>query len=125
MSNNIPLTPAEVLISSAVRSVGKREFLKTVEKMFGVNQAKTTKLRQKQAVAAEHQCGARVKGLRTGIKIGRFVLFEQARCPRREVDAATHLCPIHTNQVKKLGALPLGMHSEPLTEEQQRTFAQA
>lgn len=129
MSDNQPKTPAEILISSVVRSVGKREFLKTVEKMFGNKTATKVggarKPRTKQEVNAEEQCVARVKGGRTGIKIGRFVLFESARCDRKEVDGSTHLCAIHTNQTKKFGSLPFGVSSEPLTEEQAKTFVPA
>lgn len=132
MSDNNTNTPAEILISSAVRTVGKREFLKTVASMFHLSvggsanatakQAKERKPRTKQEVPAELQCVARIKGARTGIKIGRFVLFESARCDRKEVDGSSHLCAIHTNQVKKFSALPFGIASDPLTEEQTKTF---
>ncbi len=128
MSDNQVKTPAEILISSAVQSVGKREFLKTVALLFGVGakQVKPVptqrKPRVKQVVPAEQQCVARVKGARTGIKIGRFVLFESQRCDRKEVDGSSHLCAIHTNQVKKLNNLPFGIATEPLTEEQAKTF---
>ena len=130
MSDNHSQTPAEILISSVVRSIGKREFLKTVEKMFSLsNKISSTKVvasqrkpRTKQEVPAELQCVARVKGARTGIKIGRFVLFESSRCDRKEVDGSSHLCAIHTNQVKKFSALPFGIASDPLTEEQAKTF---
>ena len=130
MSDNTVKTPAEILISSAVHTVGKREFLKTVASMFHLSanggttakQVKERKPRTKQAVPVEQQCVARVKGARTGIKIGRFVLFESARCDRKEVDGSTKLCAIHMNQVKKFSSLPFGIASEPLTEEQTKTF---
>ena len=94
--------------------------------MFGSHPAqqgpKARKPRTKHEVPAEEQCVARVKGVRTGIKIGRFVLFESSRCDRKQVDVGSHLCAIHTNQVKKMQALPFGIASEPLTEEQAKTF---
>ena len=126
MSDNKTQTPAEILIRSAVQTVGKREFLKTVAAVFGSHPAqsapKVRKPRTKQEVPAEEQCVARVKGARTGIKIGRFVLFESARCDRKQVNGSSHLCAIHTNQVKKSSVLPFGIASEPLTEEQAKTF---
>ena len=134
MSDNQNKTPAEILIRSAVHTVGKREFIKTVASLFGTKKdtaskvggattaAVTRKPRTKHEVPFELQCVARVKGARTGIKIGRFVLFESARCDRKEVDGSSHLCAIHTNQVKKTGALPFGKAADALTEEQQKTF---
>ncbi len=130
MSDNQYQTPAEILIRSAVHTVGKREFLKTVASLFGTKKVVPTKVggsstrkpRTKHEVPAEQLCAARVKGVRTGIKIGRFVLFESSRCDRKEVDGSTHLCAIHTNQVKKVGSLPFGLAADPLTEEQQKTF---
>jgi hypothetical protein len=116
---------AEILIHSAVKTVGKREFLKGVEKIFGkgeVQQSTNRKKRELHEVKEEEQCCARVKGPRTGIKIGRFVLFEQARCTRKQIDGTTHLCSICTNRVKKFGSLPYGRLADPLTEEERKTF---
>ncbi len=121
MSNNTIQTPAEILISSAVKTVGKREFLKTVENIFGIPQ-KTSGSRTKKTVSQEHQCEARVKGERTGFKNGRFVLIEQARCDRKEVSTDSHLCAIHSNQVAKFGSLPHGRATEELTEELKNIF---
>jgi hypothetical protein len=119
MSDNTIQTPAEILISSAVKTVGKREFLKTVERMFGkVKQSTKTKT----TVSQETQCEARVKGDRTGMKIGRHVIFESQRCPRGEVDSSTHLCAIHTNQVAKLGSLPFGRSAEELNDDLRKSF---
>lgn len=120
MSDNTSQTPAEILISSAIKSVGKREFLKTVERMFSI--LKNQKHKTPQTVSQEHQCEARVKGERTGMKIGRFVLFEQQRCPRAQIDTSSHLCAIHTNQVNKLGELPFGRTTEELNDDLRKTF---
>lgn len=123
MSSEVVQTPAEVLISSAVKTIGKRDFLKTVEKMFCISKIPTkTTNRTRKEISAELQCLARVKGERTGIKVGRNVLFEAQRCPRSEVDSGTHLCAIHTNQKEKKSSLPLGLYVDPLTEEQRCIF---
>ncbi len=122
MSNESVKTPAEILIELAVRSVGKREFLKTVERLFKTNSSKSHEKRVKTPAAVENPCVARVKGPRTGLKFGRHVMFESARCCRNEIDAQTHLCAIHTNQVRKFGGLAHGIASEPLTEEQGKVF---
>ena len=111
---------AEILINSAIKTVGKREFLKTVEKIFGSKQTKAS--RTKTSVNEGTQCQARVKGERTGLKIGRHVLFEQARCDRNETDTDTHLCAIHKNQIHKFQTLPYGLVSEDLTDELRKTF---
>lgn len=122
-SDNSQQTPAEILIQSVVKTVGKREFLKTVEKMFENLKIKTKNRTQSEVkISPETQCEARVKGERTGIKIGRFVQFEQERCNRAEIDSISHLCAIHTNQVKKLGSLPFGRSTEELSEELRKTF---
>lgn len=113
-------TPAEILILSAIKTVGKREFLKTVQQLF--RKDKKESIKQTKQAAQEVQCEARVKGERTGIKIGRHVQFEQARCPRAEIDTSSHLCAIHTNQVKKLGELPYGRVTEDLDETLSKTF---
>ena len=122
MSNNPLQSPAEVLIMSAVKTVGKREFLKTVERLFETKNKSPVGRRVKSEVAAEEQCVARVKGDRTGLKVGRFVIFDAKRCPRHEVSAESHLCAIHTNQIVKLGELPLGTHTSPLTESVKKVF---
>jgi len=123
MSSDASQTPAMVLITSAVKTVGKREFLKTVEQIFGLKGAKDVKQpRKKTDVPADKQCLARVKGERTGIKVGRYVLFEAVRCPRHE--AEDHLCPIHCNQVKKFGKLMFGAHADTLTDEQKKVFGE-
>ena len=119
MSDNTIQTPAEILISSAVKTVGKREFLKTVEKMFGKVKQQS---KQKLPVSQETQCQARVKGDRTGLKIGRHVLFESLRCDRAEVDSITHFCKIHSNQIAKLGELPYGRATQELSDELRKTF---
>jgi hypothetical protein len=122
-------TITDILIQSAVKTVGKREFLKGVERAFGTNQtnnsASSTSQRKKREVhevKQDEQCCARVKGPRTGIKIGRYVLFEQARCSRKQIDGTTNLCSICSNRVKKFGSLPYGRASDPLTEEMRKTF---
>ena len=124
MSNNSSQSPAEVLIMSAVKTVGKREFLKTVERLFQTTQKPTPAERQKTEVSVEEQCLARVKGDRTGLKVGRFVLFDAKRCSRHEVNTESHLCAIHTNQVTKFGALPFGAHDSPLTDDMKKVFGE-
>jgi hypothetical protein len=113
-------TPAEILINSVIKTVGKREFLKTVERMF--RSSNKNQKKQQTKPSQEIQCEARVKGERTGIKIGRHVQFEQARCDRSEIDTSTHLCAIHTNQEKKFGDLPFGRVTQELSEELSKTF---
>jgi hypothetical protein len=123
MSDNTIQTPAEILINSAIKTVGKREFLKTVERIYDVSFGKVKQTpKVKASISQETQCEARVKGERTGMKIGRFVLFESQRCPRGEVDSSTHLCAIHTNQVNKLGGLPFGRSAEELNDNLRKTF---
>lgn len=119
MSDISSQTPAEILIGSVVKSVGKREFLKTVEKMFEKVKAPRVSVKE---VSSDNQCEARVKGQRTGVKIGRFVLFEEARCDRKEIDSSSHLCAIHTNQLKKIGDLHFGRFTEELSDELRKTF---
>jgi len=111
-------TVAEVLVNSAVKTVGKREFLKTVEKLFG----KKEKERVKTDVPAEDKCVARMKGERTGVKVGRYVLFDAVRCDRKGVDSS--LCAIHANQVTKFGELPLGLYADPITDELKKVFGE-
>ena len=126
MSNNESATVAETLIMSAVKTVGKREFLRTVERLFGSGEAKAPelKMRKKTQVHSAEQCVARVKGERTGMKVGRFVLFDAQRCERQQISADSHLCPIHTNQVKKFGELSLGTVDAALTENQKKVFGE-
>jgi len=125
MSSENTHTPAEILVLSAVKSVGKREFLKTVDTLFNVRKLISEKVeRKKYEVPADKQCTARVKGDRTGMKAGRYVLFEAARCTRHELASVTHLCPIHTNQAKKFGSLPFGKVDEALTDAQKKVFGE-
>jgi len=123
-SENTP-TPAEILVLSAVKSVGKREFLKTVDTLFNVRKPLGEKQERKKAeVPADKQCSARVKGDRTGLKAGRHVLFEATRCPRHELSSDTHLCRIHSNQINKFGSLPFGKVDEGLTDSQKKVFGE-
>jgi len=111
---------AEILIQATVKSVGKREFLKTVEKLYGEKKDKTQ--RSKTDVPADVKCIARVKGDRTGMKVGRYVIFDVARCDRKEIDG--HLCAIHSNQVAKFGELPYGAYNDPITEDLKKVFGE-
>lgn len=115
------LTVAEILVNSAVKTVGKREFLKTVEKLFGKKECEK-EVRIKTDVPADEKCEARMKGERTGIKVGRYVLFDAVRCSRKGVDS--HLCAIHSNQVTKFGELPLGLFKDPITDELKKVFGE-
>jgi hypothetical protein len=120
MSNNEGSSPAEILILSAVKTVGKREFLKTVDRLFKTSEVKER--RKKAEVVDGEQCVARVKGDRTGMKVGRYVLFDSCRCPRSEVDSGTHVCAIHKNQYDKFGELKYGLYNAALTEAQKKVF---
>ena len=111
---------AEILINSAIKTVGKREFLKTVEKLF--ENKKEKEVRTKADVPANEMCVARMKGERTGIKVGRYVLFDAVRCNRKGVDA--HMCRIHANQAAKFGELPLGLFRDPITDELKKVFGE-
>jgi hypothetical protein len=125
MSSENTSTPAEILILSAVKSVGKREFLKTVDLLFNARKPVGEKQeRKKSEVPADKQCAARVKGDRTGLKAGRHVLFEATRCARHELASDNHLCPIHTNQTKKFGSLAYGKVDEALTDAQKKVFGE-
>ncbi len=108
-------TVAEILHESALKTVGKRELLKSFQKLF-------EKEKQKQRQPIQKQCQARVKGDRTGVKVGRYVLFDNQQCCREAREG--ELCAIHSNQVKKFGALPLGLMTSPLTEEQKKVFGE-
>lgn len=124
MSSDKNITPAELLINAAVKSVGKREFLKTIEKLYGIKKTHVEKVRNKSDVPAEAQCVARCKGDRTGMKVGRYVLFDNVRCNRKEIDEEGHLCAIHCNQVNKFGALPFGKFQDPLSEDLKKVFGE-
>ncbi len=124
MSANENLSASELLVNATVKLVGKREFLKTVEKLYGIKKSVVEKPRNKTDVPAGEQCLARCKGDRTGVKAGRYVLFDNVRCARKEVNAEEHLCSIHCNQVTKFGSLPLGKYTEPVTEELKKVFGE-
>jgi hypothetical protein len=125
MSANENLNTSELLVNATVKLVGKREFLKTVEKLYGIKKSVVeNKPRNKTDVPAAEQCVARCKGDRTGVKAGRYVLFDNVRCPRKEVNAEEHLCSIHCNQVTKFGSLPLGKYTEPVTDELKKVFGE-
>jgi hypothetical protein len=124
MSANENLSASELLVNATVKMVGKREFLKTVEKLYGIKKLVVEKVRNKSDVPAEEQCVARCKGDRTGVKAGRYVLFDNVRCSRKEINSEEHLCSIHCNQVTKFGGLPLGKYTEPLNEELKKVFGE-
>lgn len=122
---------AAVLIESAIRVVGKREFLKTVESMFGMK--KTTKVtkestkekkprkpRTLKEVPKENRCCARVKGDISAV-VGKRHYYESAQCSRGRV-ASSDLCAIHRNQSEKFGVLPDGRIGEELTTEQKNHY---
>jgi hypothetical protein len=125
-------TVAQVLITSAVKVVGKREFLKTVETLFGVSrkvggasvvkgEKKARKPRTLKIVPEENRCCARVKGDVSAV-VGKRHLFEGSQCTRSKV-AEGELCAIHRNQSEKFGTLPDGMIHEKLTEEQATRYS--
>jgi hypothetical protein len=120
MGDNQNSSTAELLVNAAVKSVGKREFLKTIEKIFGIKKNTSEKVRHKSNVPADYRCVARMKGDRTGMKVGRYVLFDNMRCERKGING--ELCAIHTNQMEKFGALHYGRYDEPITEELQKVF---
>ncbi len=111
------MSVAEVLVQSAIKVVGKREFLKAVETICPAK-----KKSEKTFENNIPQCEARVKGDRSDIKIGRHVLYESLRCARGEINTDSHLCKIHTNQVDKFGSLPFGRFTEELNDEQRKVF---
>jgi len=121
MSNDSSLSVADVLLQSAMKVVGKRELLKAVEKLFDMKKS-VGKSRKKSEVPVDEMCAARVKGDRTGMKVGRYVLFESLQCGRKGHDG--RLCAIHSNQVTKFGSLLLGEYALPLTEEQKKIFGE-
>lgn len=119
------MSTAEILIASAIKTVGKRVFLKTVNKMFAQEgKVVRAKGRNHASVPEEVMCVARKKGDRTGIKAGKHVLYEAVRCGRKEVSSDTHLCAVHTNMVERKGSLPFGVHTDPLTEETRKVFGE-
>ena len=122
MGDNQNSSTAELLVNAAVKSVGKREFLKTIEKMYGIKKNSSEKVRHKSSVPADSRCVARVKGDRTGMKVGRYVLFDNVRCDRKAIH--DELCAIHTNQMEKFGALHYGRFDEPITDELQKVFGE-
>jgi hypothetical protein len=121
MNHNNNSVIAEVLVNASVKTVGKREFLKAVEKVLGNKREKD--LRIKTEVPSDEKCLARVKGERTGIKVGRHVLFDTGRCERKGV-SSNNLCVIHANQMAKFGYLPLGLYNEPVTDELKKVFGE-
>ena len=122
MLSNEQSAPAEVLINAAVKMVGKRAFLKAVEKMYGIKKDAVDKVRHNTEVPVESQCLARIKGDRTGMKAGRYVIFDNLRCARGKVSDC--LCAIHCNQVTKFSGLPLGKFTEPLSDELKKIFGE-
>jgi hypothetical protein len=127
---------ASVLITSAVKVVGKREFLKTVETMFdlvparkvevkgkGKVEKKQRKPRTLKPVPEENRCCARVKGDISAV-VGKRHYFSSARCTRGCV-ASSDLCAIHRNQSEKFGALPDGRIGETLTNDQATRYNDA
>ena len=123
MSDNNNSSTAELLVCAAVKSVGKREFFKTVEKLYGIKKVVVDKVRHKSHVPADSRCVARMKGDRTGMKVGRYVLFDNVRCDRKGINEQ-HLCAIHTNKVEKFGALPCGKFTDPITDELKKVFGE-
>jgi hypothetical protein len=119
------MSTAEILIASVIKSVGKRVFLKTVDKMFkNTERVSQTKERVKAVVPAECMCVARKKGERTGIKAGKHVLYDAVRCGRKEVSTENHLCAVHTNMLARKGTLPFGEYSDPLTDDMKKVFGE-
>lgn len=124
MSSDTAPTAAELLVSSVVKMVGKREFLKTVERLFPTKggQVKERKLSTRRPPPTEEQqCCATVKGARTGAKQGRNVLYYKAKCPRHK-NGDDVLCVIHQNRVAKYGVLPFGLFSDPLSDDMKKVF---
>jgi len=115
MSDKENYTPEESLVDCVVRTLGKKVFLKAVEKVCGSQR----KPRTKRDVPADLQCCARTRGEKTGIKVGKYSLYYVGRCDRRIISDS--LCAIHTNERKK-GALKLGLYDAPLTEDQKKVF---
>ena len=123
MSRDSVPTPAEILIQSVMKTIGKREFLKTVERLFPTKAAKARKAYvRREAPTEEDQCVARVKGERTG-KNGRRVQYRSAQCPRHKHEDG--LCKVHHNQMQKFGSLSFGSVIEPLDQDLEAIFGKA
>ena len=114
---------ADTLVRFVVKSIGKREFLKSVDRLFPKSKSSSKAAKVEHTpVQTDKQCEARVKGERTGIKAGRYVLFDAQRCPRARVEGG-QLCCIHENQVKK-EKFHLGYVNAPLTDAQKKVFGE-
>jgi hypothetical protein len=123
MSTDTVLTPADILIQSVIKTTGKREFLKAVERLFPTKAAKARKAYvRRDAPSQENQCLARVKGARTG-KDGRRVQYMVAQCTRHKNDGG--LCKVHQNQMIKFGALLYGLVTDPIDEDLEAIFGKA
>ena len=123
MSTDLVPTPAEILIQSVMKTIGKREFLKTVERLFPTKATKARKAYvRREAPSQDNQCVARMKGERTG-KIGRRVQYTAEQCPRHKDEDG--LCKVHHNQMQKFGALTFGSVIEPIDEELEAIFGKA
>jgi hypothetical protein len=120
MSDNLKYTAAESLVECVIKSLGKKVFLKAVEKVCGNLKGSKRKTRSKHTIPAEHQCCARIRGERTGIKAGKFVLYDNVKCARKLESQL--LCAIHENELKKKGQLKYGIFGESLTELQKKVF---
>jgi hypothetical protein len=124
MSSDTAPTASELLVSSVVKMVGKREFLKTVERLFPTkcSNVKVRKMSTRRPPPTEEeQCCAMVKGARTGVKNGRNVLYYKAKCPRHK-NGDDGLCIIHQNRVAKYGILQFGLFSDPLSDDMKKVF---
>jgi len=120
MSDNTKYTAAESLVECVIKSLGKKAFLKAVEKVCGDLKGSRRKTRTKHSVPAELQCCARIRGERTGIKAGKFVLYDNVKCARKL--ESQRLCAIHQNEITKKGELKYGIFGECLTELQKKVF---
>ena len=116
------MSTAEILIASVLKSVGKREFLKTVNTMFNRKEKLATQ-RVPRVVPDEEMCVARKKGDPTGIKVGKHMLYHPVRCGRRCL-AGKKLCIVHNKVASQKGQLPLGIYSDPLTDDVKNIFGE-
>ena len=113
------INPAhESLVTCVVDAIGKRSFLKIVNKLFG--ETTQRKARTKREVPADMCCMARIKGDKTGIKAGKYVLYDSKQCDRKILK--DELCAIHSNHITKKGNLLYGKFNEALTDEQKKVF---
>jgi hypothetical protein len=128
MSSDTAPTASELLVSSIIKMVGKREFLKTVERLFPTKSGQVKGERKvstrRPPPTEEQQCCAMVKGQRTGAKMGRNVLYFKAKCPRHK-SGEGDVCIIHKNHTEKYGALPFGLFTDPLSEDMKKVFEEA